>query len=120
MWVCFATPCSGVFLPVYLHGTLPAALARGGKEAEPDSAWWVMKRLQDAAERDPARCVPRVREGFAPLEAWLEAERRRAEAEAREAALAGDEDAAAERVGAFMEQAVAAALERAEELRARL
>jgi hypothetical protein len=79
-----------------------------------------MKRLQDAAQRDPGRCVPRVREGFAPLEAWLEAERRRAEAEAREAAFAGDEDAAAERVSAFMEQAVAAALERAEELRALL
>jgi secernin len=120
VWVSFGTPCTGIFLPVYLHGTLPAELARGAAEAEPDSAWWIFERLQQAAAADPVRHTRALREGWAELEAGLEAERSRVEKEARAAALAGDEDAAAESVSRFMEECVAAALERARQLRAQI
>jgi secernin len=120
VWIAFGTPCTGIFLPVYLDGAIPAALARGGEDPDSGSAWWVFKRLQDAVEPDPARLTPLVREGWADLEEKLEAERREREASARTAALAGDVDRAAETVTEFMEQSVAAAMLRAEELRARL
>jgi secernin len=120
VWVAFATPCSGIYLPVYLHGVIPAALARGGEEPTGDSAWWVFKRLQDAASVDPLRHTLALREGWAELEERLEAERLDVEGAARRAALGGDADRAAEIVSDFMARNVEAALETAEQLRGRI
>jgi dipeptidase len=130
VWVGFGTPCTGILLPVYLDGVLPAALARGpdrgaaetggsGAQAGP-SAWGAFEALRAAASRDPLRATPRLREGWAELEVALEKERLRAEAEARAALRAGSEQAAREGLSDFMERAVADALARAEELRAAL
>ena len=82
VWISFAAPCTGLFLPVYLQGLIPAELARGGDEPEPESAWWVFKQLQEAAAADLRRNVPRIREGFAKLEERIEAERKEVEAAA--------------------------------------
>ena len=120
VWISFGTPCTGVFLPVYLDGVIPASLARGGEEAGADSAWWVMKNLQDAAGADPVRHTPVLREGWADLEERIETERLRAEAAARRAVAAGDRDRGAEIVSEFMASAVEEAMKRAETLRARI
>jgi hypothetical protein len=79
-----------------------------------------MKRLQDAAARDPQRHTPVLREGWAEVEERVEAERLRAEASARRAAFAGDRDGAAAIATEFMAASVEQALKRAEELRARI
>jgi secernin len=120
VWVSFGTPCTGLFVPVYIDGVLPASLACGGDEPAEDSAWWTLKRLQDAAARDPIRHTPVLREGWAPVEEWIEAERLRAESSARRAAAAGDRDGAAAIVTEFMAASVEQVLKRAEELRARI
>jgi dipeptidase len=120
VWVSFGTPCTGIFLPVYLDGVIPAPLARGGEEPVEDSAWWVLKRLQDAASADPVRHTIALREGWADLEERIEAERGRAEAAARKAAAAGDRDRAAAVVTDFMAATVEQALKRAEFLRSRI
>jgi dipeptidase len=120
VWVGFGTPCTGVFLPVYPSGVLPAALARGGEAPEDDSAWWVFKRLQDAALRDPARHTPRLREAWREFEVRVQAEQVDVEGAARRAALGGDADRASEIVSEFMTTTWEAALERAAQLRARL
>jgi len=120
VWVSFGTPCTGIFLPVYLDGVIPAALARGGEEPTPDSAWWVMKALQDAASADPVRHTPVIREGWADLEERIEAERLRAEAAARRAAAAGDRDRAAAIATEAMATTVELALKRADELRSHI
>ena len=121
VWISFATPCTGIFLPVYLHGVVPAVLTRGaGEEPEEDSAWWVFKRLQDAASVDPPRCAPLLRGGWRELEERMEAERGDVEGAARRAALGGDESRAARIVSDFMARNVEAALKRAEELRAEI
>ncbi|MGI9590749.1 MAG: C69 family dipeptidase, partial [Myxococcota bacterium] len=116
----FGAPCTGVLLPVYLRGVLPAALARGAAEPDPDSAWWRFRALQDAVLVDPVRHTPLVREGWRPLEERLETDRITAETEALAALGDGDEDGAATLLSAFMDEAVDAALRRAGELRARL
>lgn len=38
VWISFATPCTGLFLPVYLDGVIPAALAHDGLDAQQRSA----------------------------------------------------------------------------------
>ncbi len=116
IWISFGTPCTGIFLPVYLSGAIPAPLARGDEASRSDGAWWTFERLRDLAVRDPARAAPILRAGWAEFEARLERERRAAEDNARGAARAGDRDRAAQDVTEFMDWAVEAALERAESL----
>jgi secernin len=121
VWISFATPCTGIFLPVYLHGVVPAVLTCGaGEEPEEDSAWWILKRLQDAASVDPPRFTPLLREGWRELEERMEAERGDVEGAARRAALGGDASRAARIVSDFMACSVEAALKRADELRAEI
>ncbi len=73
-WFALATPCSSVYLPLYVGAPLPDALARGNAEPDDASAWWRLKRLQQAVERDFARRLPHVRERFDALEQeWLAA-----------------------------------------------
>lgn len=120
VWVSFATPCTSVFLPVYLEGTLPAALARGGPEPSDDSAWWTFQRLEAAAEKDSEQHTPMLRAGWAELEEWIETERAAAQALAAAARRDGDADAAARPLTDFMARAVEEAMKRAEQLRARI
>jgi len=116
VWVSFGTPCTGIFLPVYIDGVLPAALARGAERDEPDSAWWTFKRLQDAAAADfPAR-TPRLRERWSELEARIEAERGSVERAAAEAQRAGRADEASDLLSQFMDRTTQDALASAGEM----
>jgi hypothetical protein len=66
------------------------------------------------------RNTPPVREGWRALEERIETDRITAETEALEALGEGDDEGAAKRLTTFMEEAVDAALARADELRTRL
>jgi dipeptidase len=116
VWVSFGTPCTGIFLPIYLHGAIPAALARGARQAERDSAWWTFKKLGDAAGEDPERHTPMVRAEWTKFEDRLEGARLTVEGLAREASVADGGDFAAQLVTDFMERTTAEALECAEVL----
>ena len=106
-WISFATPCSGIFLPVYLDGVLPDRHAC----ADERSAWQTFARLQRAVSRDPVRHTPRVRARFAALEDQIERERIAVEHAAR---AAGERDRAAELVTEFMRRSLDAALAEAD------
>jgi dipeptidase len=67
-WLALTAPCTSVYLPLSVEGKVPEVLERAGPEPSDDSAWWRLKRLQQATERDFATRLPRVREAFAPLE----------------------------------------------------
>jgi dipeptidase len=120
VWISFATPCTGVFLPVYLDGVMPPALARGDGEPDPESAWWVFKQLQDAASVDPVGHTPVLRGAWAEFEEKIAAEQVRVEASARAASLADDRRGASVIVSDFMARTVEDAVERAEMLRTRV
>jgi dipeptidase len=85
VWISFAAPCTGVFLPVYLDGLIPPELARGGAEPDAGSAWWTFKALQDAAAADFPRYTPWLREAWKSFESRVETERAAVEAEASRA-----------------------------------
>jgi dipeptidase len=112
VWVSFAVPCSGVFLPVYLDGTLPAAMSRGGAQREDagDSRWWKFRGLELAAARNLERNIPLLREAWKPFEEEVERARKQAEGEALALRADGDEGGAARRLTTFMEETVARAV----------
>jgi dipeptidase len=120
VWISFATPCTGAFLPVYVDGVIPAALARGGAERGDDSVWWAFKDLQDAASADFPQHTPQLREKWAKFEAETELQRARVEAEAETANAANEPDRACQLLSEFMSSRVEQALELAANLRRRL
>lgn len=83
VWISFATPCTGTFLPVYLDGTIPARLASAsdGGNGDPLSAWEALRRLQERAAEDFDAALPRLREGWRELERMVERDRLRVEQE---------------------------------------
>jgi dipeptidase len=120
VWISFGTPCTAVFLPVYVDGVVPDVLARGKEEPEPDSAWWCFKRLQDAAAPDFAARTPLVREAFAPFEARIERERARVERAAADARREGRVEDAADLLTDFMARTVDEAVQLAGDLAERI
>ena len=120
VWVSFGTPCTGIFLPVYLSGDLPVSLSRGGADPESDSAWWAFHDLQEAASEDFATHTPVLRRGWKVLEEKIDIERRGVESSARVAVVTGDEEAAARILTEFMQRTADEVMEVARHLRARL
>lgn len=88
VWISFATPCTGLFVPVYLDGTIPRRFARPPEpeeledSGEPYSAWEAMRRLQERATKDFERSLPLLHEGWKELARAVELERLRVEQEA--------------------------------------
>lgn len=74
-WCGMYSPCLGIFLPTFIEGALPAALAIGGATPSDDSPWWLFRelerktRLERLAGRHDA--VEAVRAAWRPLEAGL-------------------------------------------------
>ena len=115
VWVGFGTPCTGVFLPVYVDGVIPPSLARAGDEPGEDSAWWVFQRLQCAARTvdGSSREALLLRERWGDLEEAIDRERVEVEARAAKKVHAGDRDSARQLVSTFMSRCVERVLERA-------
>ena len=74
LWACLGSPCTGVFLPVYLDADLPAVLSKGGDKPSGDSPWWRFKALRDAALSGPREDLARLQETWRRWEDQLLAE----------------------------------------------
>jgi dipeptidase len=120
IWISFASPCTGIFLPIYIDGVIPASLARGSDRAarpEDDSAWHVFHRLFEVASRDFERSLPLLRAGWADLESRIEHEREAIEREASTLFAASERVEATGLLSDFMSRVAADALDRAHSLR---
>ena len=51
-WCCMYSPCLGVFLPIFIEGTVPPALSVGGANRSDDSPWWLFRSLEASARRN--------------------------------------------------------------------
>ena len=128
VWISFATPCTGLFVPVYLDGVLPRSLASGETLAadtvdlhgQATSAWHVMRDLQERAARDFDRARPILEEGWKELERSIELERIRVEQEAASALALERVDESIVLLTRFMEETVDRMLTTARALTARL
>ena len=86
VWISFATPCTGLFVPVYLDGVIPAMFASAGEPESgfgsgTDSVWCAMRDLQERATVDFERTLPLLRTGWSSFEREIEVERIRVEQE---------------------------------------
>ncbi|MBX3025475.1 C69 family dipeptidase [bacterium] len=115
-WGSLGSPCAGVFLPYYVDGELPAALARGGAEPTPDAPWWRFKHLLTLVEQDVPRRAPHARAFWDEFERMLDGEAAEVEHKAVRLRRAGQVDSAARLLTRFMDANVALALERLERL----
>ncbi len=115
-WGSLGSPCAGVFLPWYLDGELPPALARGGAEPEADAPWWRFRELLALIEGDVPRRAQHARGFWDEVEQTLDAEADEVEAKAIALRRAGRRDDAAELLTRFMAGNLALVLERCERL----
>ena len=119
-WGSLGSPCTGVFLPYYIDGELPAAVGRGGELASADSPWWRFKELSTLVARDPERRGELVRASWDDFERSILAAAEPVEDEARRRRRAGDHRGAADLLTQLMAANVAAMLDHLEGLIARL
>jgi secernin len=113
VWISFASPCTSIFLPVYIDGVLPVSLARGGGKAEDhegESAWWVFHALHQAASVDFARSLPLLASRWSVMRERIDAMRESAETDARSLALAGESVEAAAVLSSLMDRIVSETL----------
>lgn len=111
-WGSLGSPCVGVFLPYYLDGELPRALARGGEKPSADSPWWRFKELLALVEEAPERRGSLVRAAWDDFEAAIVSRAGAVEAEASACRQRGDREAAAAILSSFMSENVSAMLDR--------
>jgi dipeptidase len=123
VWISFASPCTSVFLPVYIDGVLPAVLARGAGQADQSgsgSAWWTFHRLTEAAARDFSASLPLLAARWSTFSERVDAGRGPVESEAHILAVAGEVEEAAGLLSDFMQRVVEDALDEARRLEALL
>jgi dipeptidase len=115
-WGCLGSPCIGVFLPYYIDGHIPPALARGGRAATEDSPWWKFKKLLDLVERDFARYTPIASAQWKTLEQEIDKQATDVEAEALAQQRAGRANTASDLLTRFMSDNVTKVLHKLDEL----
>jgi dipeptidase len=126
VWISFATPCTGLFVPVYLDGTIPRRFARPPEAAEADglgtawSAWEAMRRLQERATVDFERAMPILQEAWRELERAVELDRLRIEQEVAVAYEARHFDEGERALTRFMEDTADRLVDQANRLTAAL
>lgn len=125
VWISFATPCTGIFVPVYLDGVIPAAFASAGVPESgfggtDDSVWCAMRELQDRATKDFDHSLPIIRADWAGVEKAIETERLRVEEEASRLYAADDIEAGQRVLTEFMATNANLMLETSKELLARI
>jgi secernin len=108
IWISFATPCTGTFLPVYLEGVIPACLASAGAETGAGdraaaSMWNAMRDLQERAALNFEHALPILRARWSEVETRIEAERRHVEEEVALLYKEGDFEEGAAVLTRFME-----------------
>jgi secernin len=121
VWISFATPCTGIFVPVYLEGVIPPELASAGKPASgfsgsDASVWCAMRALQEKATKNFTSALPIIQKRWVEVERQIEADRVEVEGEARSFHRAGASDRAAAALTQFMGTNARRVLETAEKL----
>ena len=112
IWASLAAPCTGVFLPLYLEGEVPAAHARGGASPDPASPWWRFKALQGATLDGPRSELVRLQRFWAEWEQQMASRSEPVAEEMRMLQRRGDGEAARRLASRFMEENLTETLRR--------
>jgi dipeptidase len=114
LWVSLAAPCTGVFLPLYLEGDVPAAYARGGASPDRASPWWRFKALQDDVLARPRAELVRLQRLWGEWEQELASSSELLSEEVRTLQRRGDSEPVRRLTSRFMEDNLEETLRRLE------
>jgi secernin len=114
LWVSLAAPCTGVFLPLYLEGDVPAAHARGGASPDRASPWWRFNALQDDVLARPRAELVRLQRFWGEWEQELASRSELLAEEVRTLQRRGDSEAVRRLTSRFMEDNLEETLRRLE------
>lgn len=103
-WCSFYSPCLGLFLPIFLEGTLPPALSLGGKDPSDDSPWWGFHRLGALVREEPEPWAGWVRGAWHAIQEELIAEAYPLARHAKQMLDTGEGGAARQLLSDFMER----------------
>ncbi len=67
-WNSFSNPCTSIFTPIYLTGTLPKGYSTADAKFCENSLWWKMERLNYAVEANYPKFIDYVKEVRVELE----------------------------------------------------
>jgi secernin len=70
-WACLGSPCTSVYLPLYLDGALPPELSRGGPKPDKRSPWWRLKALRDEVLAGPRERLVELQRLWGEMERGL-------------------------------------------------
>jgi secernin len=112
LWASLAAPCTGVFLPLYLEGDVPAAYALGGADPDHASPWWRFKALQDEVLARPRGEVVRLQRYWGEWEHELASRSDRLAEEIRALQRLGDSEGVRRLTSRFMEDNLRETLDR--------
>lgn len=70
-WSGLYSPCMTLFLPTFIEGDLPKALAKGDATPSDDSPWWTFYRLTQSGIAGGPERRAEIRATWAPLQAEL-------------------------------------------------
>ena len=111
-WCCLYSPCLGLFLPTFMEGALPVALANGDAAASHDSPWWLFHQLSRVARARSESGIGLVREGWSSLQGELFESAYAMAAEGRRLMVAGQDTEAARVLTGYMAESLASMLEK--------
>jgi dipeptidase len=115
-WCSFYSPCLGLFLPIFIEGTLPGALAVGGEEPSVESTWWQFHRLAHLVREDTENRVGLVRNQWAMQQRACFSGAYAVAEEGKRLLDNGSTDDAEDMLTSFMEDSVSQMLEATDEL----
>jgi dipeptidase len=102
LWYGVATPSYAGYFPLYsVSDSVPAAFSKSDPEGSDDSAWWLFRRLQRAADQDYASASLAILTFWSSQHATVLERQRRIEVEALALLEAGKESEAARLLSAF-------------------
>ncbi len=117
MWLGLATPSYAGYVPLYAGGgEIPSDFSRSAAHTGEDSAWWLFRRLQRAADRDYEQSYPAVRKAWDRVLAAARSEARAVEGRVTTLLEAGESEQAIETLSGFTSRQAEIVLEEVRQL----
>lgn len=106
IWYAMTSPCTSVYLPIYASATkipTPYQYGVGGdwSNYDPNSAWWIFKRLQTIVDNDYNTLHPMVRDKLDKLYSQVKSKKHVLEEDVARLLDLGQEDEAINQINSF-------------------
>ena len=67
-WTSMYSPCTGIFLPTFIEGSLNKSISFGEIKSSVNSAWWIFYYMNQSLKNDSDQTIVKLREEFDNLQ----------------------------------------------------